>query len=158
MGTACPAFTRLKMPVSLLSIGWKKPLKLKMMPSAVEVPDVPFPKWAASPGYVAVMAWVPTAVPVYEIEQPATPALPVSVQLAGAGVNVPAPLVVKAIVPVGVLTRPGLTSVTVTEHELAEFRIAGVGTQLTVVDVVRLVTVTAVAPAVVLVVWVVSPP
>jgi hypothetical protein len=71
------------------------------------------------------------------------------VQLA-AGVKVPVELVVKLTEPVGVLTVPGEESMTVAVHEVGWFTLTAVGLQLTLVDVVRRVTVRVKAVAVAL--------
>jgi hypothetical protein len=68
-------------------------------------------------------------------------ALAASVQLA-AGVNVPVELVVKLTEPVGVMTVPGDVSDTVAVHNVFWFTFTALGLQLTVVEVVRGLTVT----------------
>jgi len=69
------------------------------------------------------------------------------VQLA-AGVNVPVELVVKLTEPVGVTTVPGELSVTVAVQLVPWFTFTAPGLQLTVVEVVLLLTVKVKAAAV----------
>src|SRR5215813_4623047 len=99
------------------------------------------------------MFMVPSAVGVKLAEQEPPP----RVQLWVAFVR-PAPLAVKVTEPLGVLPMPTEVSVTVAEQLEAWPITTGLLQEVIVVEVTRLVTVTAVAAAVVLVVWVVSPP
>src|SRR5947199_9584372 len=87
---------------------------------------------------------VPTAGAVYVTQQLAEAPLPVSVQLEL--LNVPAPLLAKPTVPVGVLFVPGPESLTVAVQlvEVPSGTVAGV--QPTLVLVGRLLTVTVVDP------------
>src|SRR5215831_7472774 len=100
------------------------------------------------------MFMVPSAVGVKLAEQAP---LPPRVQLWVALVR-PAPLAVKVREPVGVVPVPTEVSVTVAEQAEGWPMTTGVSHALIAVEVARLVTVTAVAAAVMLVVWVVSPP
>src|SRR5262245_54350805 len=70
----------------------------------------------------------------------------------------PPPLAVKVTEPLGVLPMPTEVSVTVAEQPVPSRRSSDLLQEVIAVEVARLVTVTAVAAAVVLVVWVVSPP
>jgi hypothetical protein len=80
--------------------------------------------------------------------------LPVSVQLEL--LNVPAPLLLKPTVPVGVLLVPTSVSLTVAVQVVDCPTTTDAGLQLTLVPVERLLTVTMVVPE--LTAWVVSPP
>ena len=97
--------------------------------------------------------------PVYVTEQVAIAPLPLSVQLA-AGVNDPPPLVLKLAAPLGVIGVPGELSVTVALHVVGPFSMSGLGVQLTLVEVERLLTVSAKLPELLLVLprWNASPP
>ena len=64
----------------------------------------------------------------------------------GDPVNVPVPLLVNPTVPVGALVVPPDVSVTVAVHVVAELTATEAGEQLTLVVVVRVVTVTANVP------------
>src|SRR5215813_11293580 len=100
------------------------------------------------------MFMVPSAVGVKLAEQAP---LPLRVQLWVAFVR-PPPLAVKVTEPVGVLLMPTEVSVTVAEQLEAWPITTGLLQEVIAVEVARLVTVTAVAAAVVLMVLVLSPP
>ena len=86
-------------------------------------------------------------------EQLAEGPAPLSVQ--GLPVKLPAPLEEKLTEPVGVIGVPGLVSATVAVHVVEPFTGTAFGLQLTLVEVVRVLTVIVVVP--VLVAWLVSP-
>ena len=94
---------------------------------------------------------VPTAVGVYVTEH-----FPVGSSGHVAGLNVPAPLVVQLTAPAGTVAVPALVSVTVAVHVVGASTGTDGGVQVTLVDVDRFVTVTLVAPLLVL--CAVSPP
>jgi hypothetical protein len=71
-----------------------------------------------------------------------------------AGVNVPAPLLLNVTVPVGALFAPLSVSLTVAVQVVVELTAMCDGEQLTDVDVLRLLTVTAKVPL--LVAWTLS--
>ena len=73
----------------------------------------------------------------------------------GEPTNVPVPELVKVTVPVGVIAVPVDESVTVAVHDVDEPVLTDAGLQVTLVVVVRTVTVTDALP--VLVAWVASP-
>lgn len=60
--------------------------------------------------------------------------------------NVPEPLELKLTVPPGIIAVPGDVSVTVAVHVVGPFNMSGLGAQLTLVEVVRCVTVKAKLP------------
>jgi hypothetical protein len=100
---------------------------------------------AASPLYVAVNVCGPSMVGVYPTWQLAVVPL-TALNVHGDPVNVPLLLVVQLTVPVGVLPMPPSTSVTVAVQAAAVPTLSGFGAQLTVVEVVRRLTVSGVEP------------
>src|SRR5260370_3607050 len=100
---------------------------------------------APSPLYVAVSVWGPATVGVYPTWQVAV--VPFTVlRLQAPPANVPLALVDQLTIPVGVLPVPASVSVTVTVHVAAVPTLSGFGVQLTLVLVVRLLTVSVVEP------------
>ena len=91
-----------------------------------------------SPLYAAVIVWVPTAFGVYVTEQVALLPLPLRPQLELP--KVPAPLLAKLTVPVGVMAVPGPVSVTVAVQLVELPTGTEAGEQLTVVVVGRTFT------------------
>ena len=83
-------------------------------------------------------------------------AVPLATSVQLVGVNVPAPLVLKLTVPVGVVFAPASVSLTVAVHVVGASTGTLAGVQLTLVAVLRTLTVTVVLPL--LAACVASPP
>ena len=87
------------------------------------------------------MCWVPVTDGLYVTWHVAELPLPLNVHWPFAGVNVPFPSLVNVTVPPGVPGVPVLVSVTVAVHVVEPFTGTEVGEQLTLVVVLRFVTV-----------------
>jgi hypothetical protein len=100
------------------------------------------PEWVESPPYVPIIAWSPVVLGVYVTVQDPVPwvAVEVRVQLLEA-VKVPVELVVKPTLPLGAITVPVETSLTVAVQLVPWLTTIATGLQLRVTAVVLLFTV-----------------
>jgi hypothetical protein len=104
------------------------------------------------------MAATPTAVGVWLVAQLEVVVIPTWLRAQGLVSKVPAPEVWRVAVPVGNALVPVSVSLTVTVQLVEVFTATLVGAQTTVVEVLRVVAVTAKPAALVLAAWVLSAP